>query len=135
MNNKIRIVFPLLFVLAGSGCAHKPSRRTAGGVPVVSAEPEVVVLDTTGTVKGYETCTYTLPVAADGTYTVAVSSENTDFVFVVRDADGNNVTHETYPAWTGKLKKGRYTVTVGLMRNAARKGRNAVRYTVEVKRQ
>lgn len=129
------IVFPLLFVLAGAGCTGRPSSRPAGERPVVTVRPEVVVLDTAGTVKGYETCTYTLKVAADGTYTVAVSSENTGFVFVVRDADGNNVTDETYPSWTGELKKGTYTVTLGLMRNAARKDRNAVPYTVEVKRQ
>lgn len=135
MDDKIMVVFPFLFVSAGGGCARKPSRRSPYGVPVVSAQPEAVVLDTAGTVTGYETCTYTLPVTADGTYTVAVSSENTGFVFVVRDAGGNKVARETYRAWTGKLKKGQYTVTVGLMRDVPRINRNAVRYTVEVKRQ
>ena len=128
------VIFPFLFVAAGGGCAHKPWRRTGGGIPVVSVEPGAVVLDRAGTVKGDETCTYTLPVTADGRYTIAVSSENTDFVFVVRDAAGNKVTRETYRAWTGELRKGYYTVTVGLMRSASRKGRNDVRYTVEVKR-
>lgn len=134
MDNKIMVVFPFLFVSAGGGCAHKPSRRLPYGVPVVSARPEAVVLDTAGAVTGYETCTHMLPVAADGTYTVAVSSENTGFAFVLRDADGNKVTRETYRAWTGKLKKGHYTITVGLMRYVPRIDRNAVRYTVEVKR-
>lgn len=121
----------LLFVLfCAIGCMGKRSEQAsdhkqdsmavqnpATTVPVSN----YVLLDTAATVKGDQTQKYTLSSESDGTYTFVATSKNTGMVFVIQDSDGNNVIDETFPAWTGELKKGDYTLIIGLTRNAARK--------------
>lgn len=100
----------------------------------VTVIPDSILLDTTGYVKGYETQKYTLPVKNDDIYTVTASSKNLGMIFVIQNAGGSNVTDET-SSWSGELKKGNYTLIVGLTRNAARKSlEQEVKYTVRVKR-
>ena len=91
------------------------------GKAVAGRAMRTYLLDTTGTVKGYEVKKYKVQVVKDGTYEITSVSKNLGFIFVIQDADGNNVIDETNPSWTGKLQKGTYTVIAGLTRNAARR--------------
>ena len=86
------------------------------------------------TIKGDATDKHTLSVAEDGDYVFNLTSDNNGSIFVIQDSEGNNVIEETYPSWEGNLKKGEYTVIVGLMRNAARKTGAKMDYTLKVER-
>lgn len=128
-----KFYLPLLSVLVALSvisCTGKQSHPVSGGaadsVALQERKPQPVatdriLLDTTATVQGYETQKYPLTVATDGNYSFVVTSGNTGMVFVIQDAAGNNVIDETSSSWSGELKKGQYTLIVGLTRNAARK--------------
>ena len=143
MNRNLIFIPALLVILSCAACTGKSSGQASGpqadtvamSKAPSTATPIRVLLDTTETVKGYGTRRYTLPVGTDGTYTVTASSANTGLIFVIQDKDGNNVTEET-PQWTGELKKGNYTLVVGLTRNAARDNeKKEVSYTVKAERE
>lgn len=143
MKKIITFILPL-FVLALMSCSGSDSKqKAASAIPetdtlrngVVVAHPRVSLPDTTGTVKGYETHKYSIPVESNGIYSVTTSSDNTGLIFVIQDAHGNNVVDESTD-WKGELKKGDYTLIVGLMRNAARNNQNnEVKYTIKVERE
>lgn len=135
----------LLFILlCAMACRGKQSesvyniRPTAGtayphSIPVTA--PNTDLLDTAATVKGYQTQKYTLPVHRDGRYTFIVTSENPGIIFSLQDADGKDVINETSPTWTGELKRGDYTLNVGLTRNAAREdAEKEVKFSFKVER-
>lgn len=139
MNKRI-FILPL-FLLVLFACKDRPQQtkvekentETAFRTPPTIVT-DSVLLDTATSVKEYETDKYTLPVRTAGTYRAAVTSKNPGLIFVIQDAEGNNVTDET-GTWSGELNKGNYTLLVGLMRNAARKNEeNKVDYSVRVVR-
>lgn len=142
--NKWIFILPL-FLLILFACKDRPKQTrvqkenaetTARTVPttVPANITDSVLLDTAANVKGYETDKYILPVQVAGNYHVVVSSKNLGLIFVIQDAEGNNVTDETN-AWSGELKKGNYILIVGLMRNAARRNEaDKVDYSVRVVR-
>lgn len=131
----------MLFLLAGAACSGKrsgqtPERKADTTAVIRPTAAPVYVLDTAGTVKDYETDRYTLPVKTDGTYRIDVASANTGLIFILHDAAGNDTTGETSETWTGKLKKGTYTLIVGLTRNAARSNQGKeVKYTIRAERE
>lgn len=147
MNTKkfycsVFLLFILLCMMACRGRQSdpvdnlRPNAATAypHSIPVVA--PNTDLLDTTSAVKGYETQKYRIPVHRDGKYTFTLSSDNPGMIFVLQDTAGNNLIDETSPAWSGELKRGDYTLIVGLMRNAARKNtEKEVKYSFKIERQ
>lgn len=137
----ILLLSALFFV---SGCTEKRSEQTPAikqdGAIVknpVATQPvsSDVLLDARATVKGYQTRKYLIKPEIDGVYTFSVSSENPGVIFVLQDSEGNDVINESFPTWTGELKKGEYRLIVGLTRNAARKNmEKEVGFSILVKR-
>ena len=104
--------------------AGQQAAALADEMPVpasVERDMNTHLLDTTGTVKGDEVKKYKVQVTKEGTYEINSTAKNPGFVFVIQDANGNNVINETNPSWKGELKKGTYTIIAGLTRNAARR--------------
>lgn len=139
MKKGIHIYIMAVVITLCMACTSKSSKQSIHNETNVATTSDttnmpVVLLDTTGTVKGYQTQQYTIPVTTEGQYTITASSPNTGFIFVLQDANKNNIMDETYPTWTGVLKKGDYTLIVGLMRNSARNTQKEVNYTINVKR-
>lgn len=137
---KMRTFILPLCLLAGVACTGKHSARTTeqttDTTAVVRPAAAVLAIDTAGTVKGYETHTYALPVGTDGSYRIDVTSTDTGLIFILHDAAGNDATSEQGDTWSGKLQKGDYTLIVGLTRNAARKNpEKETKYTVRVERE
>ncbi len=134
--------YPALFFV--SGCTEKRSEQTlaikqdsAIVKNPVARKPvsSDVLLDARATVKGYQTRKYLIKPEIDGVYTFSVSSENPGVIFVLQDSEGNDVINEIFPTWTGELKKGKYTLIVGMTRNAARKNmEKEVGFSILVKR-
>ena len=135
-----------LFVIMGAlalmaSCTNKKSNDAAQTTDTVVVEQAVItpaapveVINVSQTIKGDATDKHTLSVAEDGDYVFNLTSDNNGSIFVIQDSEGNNVIEETYPSWEGNLKKGEYTVIVGLMRNAARKTGAKMDYTLKVER-
>lgn len=145
MNIK-KVYFPILAIFVSFhiiSCSDKRSRQisvqkqdtvTANAPKTITTYPDLVLLDSISAVKGYETHKYIISAGTDGKYSFIVSSDNTGIIFVIQDAEGNNVINETSSEWSGELKRGSYTLIVGLTRNAARKNMNKeVKFSVVVK--
>ena len=148
INMNIKKPYSIVLLLSAlffmSGCTEKRAEQT----PAIKQDsaivenpaarqpiPNDVLLDARATVKGYQTRKYLIKPEIDGVYTFTVSSENTGVIFVLQDSDGNDVINESFPTWTGQLKKGKYTLIVGLTRNAARKNmEKEVGFSILVKR-
>lgn len=142
MINKLKIL-ALLFIPIFIGCSgqsSKPNATNSSGQAKIEVKQKDAIAsqaslpDTTGAVKGYETNKYSISIANNGTYSVKVSSPNTGLIFVIQDSHGDNITDET-SRWEGELKKGNYTIIVGLMRNSARNNlNNSVEYQIKAER-
>lgn len=75
----------LFMACNGSGSKHKAESSPAE-VDTIHSQAIIhhpVLPDTIGTIQGYETQKYIIPVQSNGVYSVTASSPNTGLIFVI----------------------------------------------------